>query len=150
MRIEAYSDKYYPQVLSVIENFHAEAVGDYVGLFEPESATDTIKLFDGENASNAFLLIVDDVCQGVFAGMEYKSMTSGGRIFQEIIWYVNKDFRGQGVRFFKEVENILKSRGISLIIMAVLENSKTIKIKRLYEILGYRPMEVHYIKNLKD
>lgn len=148
MRIEPYSDRYFLDVVKLVENFHNEAAGEYLGLFEPQSLIDTITKLKGTESDNAFLLIVDDVCQGILAGVEFKSMTSGKRIFQEMIWYVNEPFRRYGIKLLKYAENSLKLKGINNIIMAVLENSKTEKIKSLYSRLGYKPVEVHYMREL--
>lgn len=145
MTIEPYSEKYFLQVVSLIENFHAEAVGEYDDMFDKNSVIETIKNSD---PSNAFLLVVDGVCQGLLFGVVFNSMLNGRKIFQEIIWYVNAPFRRYGVKLLKEAEKILKSSGIGIIIMAVLENSKTVKLKRFYERLGYKPMEVHYVRSL--
>ena len=148
MRIETYSDRYYLDVMRLVENFHNEAASEYLGVFDAESLINTIKGLKDSNAKNAFLLIVDDVCQGIMAGIEFNSMASNRRIWQEVIWYVSPKFRRYGVRLLKKSEEILKSNGFNIMIMAVLENSKTEKIKSFYERLGFKPMEVHYVRNL--
>ncbi len=145
MLIETYSDKYFLDVVKLIENFHKEAVGEYDEVFSVDSAIQAIKCGD---PNNAFLLIIDEVCQGILYGVNIVSPTSGKRIFQEIIWYVNKPFRKYGIKLLREVEKRLQSDGVSIMIMAVLENSKTEKLKSFYERLGYKPMEVHYMRKL--
>lgn len=143
MHVETYTDKHFLDVVKLVENFHKEAVGEYDELLSPEAVIETIKAADPKTL---FLLIIDGVCQGLLYGMISKSLTSGKMIFQEIMWYVNAPFRQYGVSLLKEVEKHLKSEGVSIIIMAVLENSKTEKLKRFYERLGYRPMETHYVR----
>lgn len=147
-QVETYSDRHYLDVVKLVENFHEEAVGEYTGLFDPNALIETIKNLKDGNAQNAFLLIMNGSCEGILAGVEFKSMTSGQRIFQEIIWYVNKPFRRYGVKLLLEAQRLLKLNGINIMIMAVMENSKTEKIKRFYERLGFKPMEVHYMRNL--
>ena len=145
MRIETYSDRWFLDVVKLIENFHAEAIGEYDDFFSSDAAIETIKTADH---SNAFLLIIDEVCQGILYGVNIISPTSGKKIFQEVIWYVNEPFRKYGVRLLREVEKILKSKGVSIMIMAVLENSKTAKLKSFYERLGFKPMETHFVRSL--
>ena len=145
MRIETYSDRYFGDVVKLVENFHKEAVAEYEDTFKPESVIEIIKTAD---RMNAFLLIINETCQGILYGMTSKSFTSDKIIFQELIWYVNEPFRSYGVRLLRDVEKVLKVRGISIIIMAVLENSKTEKLKKFYERLGYKRMETHYIRSL--
>ena len=145
MRVEQYSDTHFLDVVKLVENFHKEAVGEYDAELNVDTLIDTIKSGD---PNNAFLLIVDERCEGILYGVRFKSMTSGKDIFQEMIWYVNKPFRRYGIRLLKETQNLLKLSGISIMIMAVLENSKTVKIKSFYERLGFKPMETHYVRNL--
>ena len=145
MKIEAYSDLYFLDVVKIIENFHKEAVCEYDEFFNPDSLIEAIKSAD---PNNAFLLIMDGVCQGLLYGQRFVSATSGKTIFQEAVWYVNKPFRGSGLILLKEAEKMLKSQGVGIIIMAVLENSKTEKIKTFYQRLGFKPMETHYVRSL--
>lgn len=147
-RVETYSDQYFADVVQLVENFHKEAVGEYDELFDPHALIETIKSMKEPNGHNAFLLIVNNSCQGILAGAEYKSLLNNKRIFQEIIWYVNAPFRRYGVYLLNEVQKTLKLNGIGIMIMAVLENSKTEKIKSLYDRLGFKPMEVHYVRTL--
>lgn len=145
MRIEHYSDRYFLDIMTLVENFHKEAVGEYDQLFDPDALIETIKTEKEANPENAFLLIVNDMCQGLLFGKQFKSMVTGKMIFQEIIWYVNPGFRRYGTKLLQEAIKILKLKGVSIIIMAVLENSKTVKIKKFYEKLGFRLMESHYM-----
>jgi len=145
VRVETYSDRYFLDVVKLVENFHHEAVGEYDDLLDPDSVIETIKSSDHENA---FLLTIEGACQGILFGVTFKSLINGGTVFQEIIWYVNEPFRRYGVRLLHEVEKLLKSRGVSIMIMAVLENSKTEKLKSFYELLGFKKMETHYVRSL--
>ena len=150
MQVETYTDRYYLDVVKIVENFYKEAIGEYDEFFDPDAVIEAIKKLKEHNSENAFLLIVNGSCEGLLAGMEFQSMTSGKRIFQEIIWYVNESFRSRGVALLNKVQEILKSRGISIMIMAVLENSKTEKLKALYAKMGFKPVEVHYVKVLSN
>ena len=147
MTVETYSDRYFLDVVKIVENFHKEAVREYDDLFDAVSLIETIKNAD---PSGAFLLIIDGTCQGLLFGVKTKSLINGKTIFQEIIWYVNEPYRacGAGVRLLRSAENMLKSQGVSIMIMAVLENSKTQKLKSFYTRLGFKPMETHFVRDL--
>lgn len=148
MRVETYSDKYFLDVVRIVNNFHSEAYGEYDALYDPNTVIETIKAYSSTNAGTAFLLIDGDVCQGIMFGTTIKSMVNQKTIFQEVIWYVNEPFRRHGVRLLREAEKMLKLQGVSIMIMAVLENSKTEKIKAFYERLGFRPMETHFVRDI--
>ena len=147
MNIESYSEKYLLDVIDIVKQFHAEAFCEYDGFVNVETLIQNIKNYDPATASS-FLLIIDGRCQGILYGQRFNSLISNRHVFQEIIWYVNKSFRMWGVSLLREAEKSLKSIGVNTMIMAVLENSKTQKIKRFYDRLGYKPMEVHYVKDL--
>ena len=145
MTVETYSDKYFLDVVRLVENFHKEALSEYDDLFNPNVLIENINSI---NPKDIFLLIVNETCQGILYGTRFKSMVSGKEVWQEIIWYVNESFRGYGVKLLSEVEKVLKSSGVSTIIMAVLENSKTEKLKTFYQRLGYKPMETHFVRSI--
>jgi|SRR3990167_3248409 len=145
MDVETYSERYFSDVVKLIENFHEEALKEYDEAIDYHAIVRTIQSADH---GNSFLLIVDGSCQGILSGTCLVSPASGKQIFQEVIWYVNKAFRRYGVWLLREVEKILKSKGVSIIIMAVLENSKAEKLKSFYQRLGYKPMESHFVRTL--
>jgi len=148
MKIETYSDLHYLDVVRLVELFHKEAVSEYVGAFDLNVLINTITGFKESQAENCFLLTDDDGCHGILFGVMYKSPASERLMFQEMVWYVEPDYRKYGVKLLREVEKRLKLRQVGTIIMAVLENSKTEKIKSFYQRLGYKPIEVHYARDL--
>ena len=149
MQIVSYSEKYYLDVVSIVNNFYDESLREYDNKtdMDKESLCKTIVAI-GSVPDNCFLLIVNDKCEGLLAGMEVSSLLNKKRIWQEVIWYVNDGFRSSGVRLFKHVMKVLKDREYQTVIMAVMENSKADKIKRLYDRMGFIPFEMHYIKAL--
>lgn len=148
MRVETYSDLYFLDVVNLVRQFHTEAVGEYDPGFNADALIETIKSEGAANPGNCFLMIVDGTCQGILYGARLKSVVSGKEMFQEVIWYVNETHRRHGVRLLREVENTLQSQGVSIMIMAVLENSKTEKLKDFYERIGYKKIETHYSRIL--
>lgn len=145
MRVETYSDKHFLDVVRLIQDFHRDAVGEYDKVFDLDTVIETIKT---GSQQDCFLLTNDGKCLGLLYGMRIKSPLNGGIIFQEIMWYVDQRYRGVGLKLLYEVENLLKSQGVSIIIMAVLENSKTEKLKEFYERVGYKKVETHYMREL--
>lgn len=145
MRVENYSDRYFLDVVQLIQDFHKEAVSEYDKAFDVDAVIETIKT---GNPENCFILVNDTKCFGLLYGVRLRSPMNGKTMFQEVMWYVDKKYRGSGLKLLYDVENILKSQEVSIIIMAVLENSKTEKLKAFYEKVGYRKMETHYVREL--
>jgi len=148
MIIETYSDKYYNDVIQIMDNFYVEAIQAFDDSFDKNVLAETITKLKDSGTGNAFLLIIDDKCEGMLAGIEAPSMLNDKRVFQEIVWYVNKPFRKYGIRLLKKAQEMLKADGFDTMIMAVLESSKPVEIKRLYERMGFMLFETHYIKAL--
>jgi hypothetical protein len=144
--VEEYSEQYHDDIVQIVKNFHEEAVHEYDPSFDPDVVAKTIAR--QKDMNNAFLLIVDGKCQGLIAGAEIEQIFGTTRIYQEQIWYVNKEFRRYGIFLLRTVERILQSRGVTIILMGVLENSKTGKIKQFYEMIGYKLFQSSYIKKI--
>jgi len=148
MIIETYSDKYSDDVSRLVELFYGEAISEYNGAFSREGMRSTIESLKAHHSQYCFLMIIDGKAEGIFAGLGMTPMGSDRLMFQELIWYVNPEYRSRGIKLYHEAERRLQSYGISAIIMAVMENSKTDKIKDFYTRLGYKQFEVHYIKDI--
>jgi flagellar motor component MotA len=145
MTIEKYSDKYYADVIAVITNFYNEAAKEYdIGGVNLEVLKSEIIRY----SPNSFLLIIDGKCEGVFAGVEVSSLLNKSKIYQEIVWYVNEKYRKCGVFMLHNAMNTLKKEGFTSLIMACLHNSKTEKLFRLYEQMGFKAIETHFQKEL--
>ena len=144
MRVEVYSDQYFLDVVRLIEKFHKEYLTDFFGNTSKDVISETIERYK----TLTFLLINEKSCIGVLAGVEIKSKLNKERYFQEIIWYVEAPYGRYGFFLIDQVNQILKSDGFNSIIMSVLESSKTLKIKRIYGRMGFKPMETHYMRSI--
>jgi hypothetical protein len=94
------------------------------------------------------ILIVDGICQGILAGKLTDNTISPAKIWSEVIYYVRPDFRKESKQLFKSAEIMLKSKGIDAMLMILMCNYQQKLIDRLYKGLGFRPLEVQYIKNI--
>lgn len=148
MNVVLYDDRYFLDIVRLVNNFHEEAVGEYDDLFDPNAVIETIKTQSANEMAHTFLLVDQGICQGILFGVTTKSLLNGRLIFQEVMWYVNKPYRLHGIKLLKTAEEVLRLKKVNIIIMAVLENSKTDKLKKFYERLGYKPMETHYVRSL--
>jgi GNAT superfamily N-acetyltransferase len=144
MIITNYEHKYQADVLELVTEFYNEAMKDYDTGIDIDTLKHTIDIYK----DNSFLLIREDKCIGLIAGLTGHSPINNDKVYQEIIWYVSKPYRRYGVHLLYEVERLLTARGYSSIIMACLHNSMTDKLFRLYERLGYKPVETHFRREL--
>jgi GNAT superfamily N-acetyltransferase len=144
MKLISYDDKYEQDILDIAWNFYNEAFKEYDAVFDINVIKQSIQTYK----KDSFLLLNDVKCEGILAGMTVNSLSGGGKMFQEVIWYVNEKYRKYGIYMLKEAEKRLKDQGYTAIIMALLFNSKADKIDKLYKRMGYNPFETHYIRNL--
>jgi len=148
LTIEHYDDRYLDDVICLIEKFHVHFFKGYDRELIPEDVRSSIFEYRGENAKNAFLLIDKGKCVGILSGMEIVSRGNKKRIFSENFWFIDQSYGRYIHWFMNRVEKKLKEYGFDTIIMAVLYSEKESRIKRMYESIGYRHLETHYIKNL--
>ena len=94
------------------------------------------------------VLLVDGEVQGIIAGTFIVPHLSVTKIFQEMVWFVSKQYRKYGVYLLNETEKWAKQQGCKHMVMISMYNSGYEKICRFYNRTGYKPMESHFIKEL--
>ncbi len=143
MIIERYSYKYNDDIIGLVKNFHSEVLNEYGVSLNLDTLQNTIN----DLKEQAFLLTTNDICQGLLAGRAVEVPYSKDKIWHEVIWYVNKDYRKHGMWLLREAAKILKNEGYSKMVMVCMENNKD-RISRVYEHLGFKAMETHWIRSL--
>ena len=148
MRVEPYQERYLPDVVALIRLFHSQVTVKYFGDIDTEAMMSTIDKETAWNKENAFCLIDGEECVGFYYGFPINSTLNNKLIFQQVFLYVREESRRYSVRFLKEIEKVLRSKGIDIMIMTVLENYKSEPLKKFYQRLGYIPVETHLMRNL--
>jgi len=144
MDIVPYSELYRDDVITIINNFYAEALSAFSRVISIPALEATIQKYK----EDSFLLIIDNKCEGIIAGTRANSPLNNDKVYQEMIWYINKKSRHLGVLMMIKVEAVLKEKGYTQLIMALIHGSKEDKLGRFYERNGFKPFETHYLKNL--
>ncbi len=145
MNIAAYDIKYKDDILGLVDDFYNEALKDMDSKIDMATLNKTLEVYK----DNLFLLIVEDRCVGLIAGLQAHSPINSDKVYQEIMWYVKKSHRKYGGYTLREVQKILAAAGFTSIIMALLHDSKTEKLQKLYRKMGYTPVETHFRLALK-
>jgi len=143
-----YEARYYDDVVVLVEMFYR----DFLKEFDPGIVRglidEWIVKFSGPNARNSFLMIHDGKCVGVIAGQEIRSPLNDKRIFQEVFWFMADGFGRYITWFINSVRARLKENGFDMFIMAVLDSPKAERVKSIYESMGFRLLETHYMREL--
>lgn len=134
--------------LPAAERFHA--------IYEPGYA------FDGDvflrfwqsvfERGNGFIIVVRDDANAVVGGIGgvlCSFLTSNALNCVELFWWVNPELRGRvGLRLLTMFEETAKALGAARVTMAYMEDSMPQKVKKLYDLYGYKAYEHHMIKDL--
>lgn len=144
MQIVGYDPKYDTEILELVKEFHEESLKEYDTNIDMETITKQINIYK----DTGYLLIQENRCVGLMAGMPVNSPVNNEKVYQEIMWYVKKADRKSGVFMLREIERILKASGYAYIIMALVHNSKAEKLHKFYTRMGYKPIETHFMRRL--
>lgn len=87
---------------------------------------------------------------GMLGAIMYSDINTGDLTAFELIWFVSKGSRdrGIGVKLIEHYEQWALDNHCKRIIMSHLEESMPDTLRSLYKRLGYKPMEVHYMKEV--
>ena len=86
---------------------------------------------------------------GAIGGMAFPEPYSGELIVQEFFWFVRPGHRGTaGIRLYKAFEEWSRDKQAVAIRMVHLMDSMPEKLSRVYQQLGYTPVETMYTKEL--
>lgn len=144
MQIEAGSESRFDEVAELVRQFHEESLSEYQQSFD----INALKSVMHKYIADSYLLIIDGKCQGLIAGQSVTSPFNNQKIYQEMVWFVNKAYRKYGVFLLNNAMAKLKESGYTAIVLALMYNSKTDKLVKLYERMGFKPFECHYIRSL--
>lgn len=145
MDIVPYSEDHAPHLVRLMNEFHAESLNDY-GL---EMHSQDFDHIESGVKGTTFVMLKDGVVIGVISGTVVKPLMSNVYIYQEIVWYVDKEHRRYGTKLLDYLEEWCAERGVGKIVMVCMCNSMAETLGKFYERKGYRPMEVHYIKDVE-
>jgi len=132
------------QLFDLFNEFVDESLKEY----DIDLNVELIKKIAEQYVETSFVAEKDGKLVGVLGGSIIAVPTFKTAVYQEQVWFFSKAYRFHGIGLLKFAENTLKECGISHIIMANMANSKAEKLSRFYKKMGYKEMEVHYIKPL--
>jgi len=145
IEIVPYSSEYRGRVTDLVLMFYDEALEE-AGL---DANYDSIELMEATHEDSTFLAVDGDNVVGVISGVITEQRMSDSRLFHETVWYVHPEYRTCGVRLLRHLENWCREQGIGQIVMCFMFNSMPEKLYDFYQRMGYRPLEVHLMKEVQ-
>lgn len=134
------------EVAEMGHGFYQE--GALPGSVKPDVFIRTWTALLASGAAVLFGLEIGGRLVGVLGGLEYPDPNDGDRVATEMFWFVTPSARGGGLRLLDTFEAWAKQRGVRRILMMHLHALKSAAFERLYQRRGYRPIEIHYCKEL--
>lgn len=134
-----------PEALELFKVFHANTEGNYgVGYNETDVKT-SIQGFLAEGL--CYTLEIDGKVKGFIGGVIQPMLSDfSQKMFVECSWYVDPKFRKDGLKLLKEVEKYCEAHEIDFVLIGHMGDRDYGKI---YNRLGYKPFEVHYMKDVR-
>lgn len=98
-------------------------------------------------SDGGILLVLDaDGPQGAAGGLVYPCVFNNAHLTgQELFWWVNPEWRGNGLALFHALEEAARVKGVQSWTMASI-GIEDERLDRLYRRAGYHPSDRNYIK----
>lgn len=133
--------------IPLVREFVAESLAEYGLYLTEDHVRETFK----KMAETSLVMYDGDRMIGVIAGYIYDHVLTGTKIYQEQIWFVSKEYRRRGgMHLILDMERRLKLLGVEHFVMCHMGNSKSEKLERLFNLMGFKYMESHYIKKIGE
>lgn len=97
-----------------------------------------------------WLLEADGKVIGAIAGLIHPDPYDDVLVAQEMFWFIHPDKRHSigAMKLYTELQSWAVERGAKRFVMACVCNHYMGKLRKLYERLGFRPVDVSYFKNI--
>jgi len=137
-----------PEAIELIKWFEKDQVSEYHRIITDEIYAKKV----AETFLDTTLIAEkDNRIIGLISGVILTHPLNNEKIFQEYLWLVAPEYRknGTALELLKAMEKKAKEKwGCKLFILGFLGNRRPITFMYLYEHLGYKFLEAHYIKEL--
>ena len=142
--VTRYHAAYDADIIRLCDAFSRESLDEYGLTVTGNRLGQMIQVCKGVS----FFLLIEGKVVGLIAGMQVENLTNGKTGLQEVIWFVDKKYRSNGLILLKYFEEAAKTIGAAHVVMALMCNSKADKLAKFYERSGYKPFEVQYMKEI--
>lgn len=132
------------QVFDLVIEFAQESLFEYGVLLDP----DKIQEHFTAHYKTSIGMTYEDTLVGVLGGAVTEDSLGQGKVYVEYIWFVRKEFRRKGTNMLQYLQGFCQEHNIRRIVCSCMHNSKTEKLFRLYQRLGFTPMETKFVKIL--
>lgn len=133
-----------PRLLAMGQRFASETEYRDLITIRPGPLAVAIRSILGNPDGATFVSGTDATLTGMIAVLAYDHPFSGERTAFEVVWWVDPEARGDGLRLLRAAEGWAREQGIRKMQM-VAPNER---VGALYRRLGYAPVETSYQRSL--
>lgn len=120
------------------------------GRIIPEVFVRSWTQFIGLKLGTIWMLMRGNEIVGAIGGLVVADPNDGVMVGSEMFWWVMPECRGRGVRLLLRFAEWARERGAERLTMVHLMSSMPEKVGKLYERMGMKPLEVHYVGDLNE
>ena len=130
--------------VELVAQFNDESLASYGTVLELDRLNEIFNMC----RATSFVAVKDEKVVGVLAGRMVKDFCSNLPAYEEMMWFMDKDHRRYGIKLLRHAQTWCKIHGIKRMTLCCMHNGKTETLFKLYERLGYEPMETRFMKQL--
>ncbi len=131
------------KIYEMLDDLSKETIESYGMEFDPKN----LKAFTGPMMNTSFVMEQDGNIVGLLAGSVSQNPATGELMYQESVWYVEKEHRGKGLKLLTFAEDYCRNNNVKFFIIGHM-GSKDARLNRFYERIGFDILEIQYIKGL--
>lgn len=133
-----------PQIVAMGVRFATESEYARHFLVRPEVIARTVAHVASSEDGAIFVSGSDATLTGMIALVAFEHPFSGERIASELVWWVEPEARGDGLRLLRAAEEWARATG-AVRVQMVAPNDR---VGALYERLGYAKLETYFQRSL--
>ena len=150
MQVMPYDAKYEDGAIECAREFVERDLAGQYPPFDVESSKNTLRSLHASPMSRLFVLVDGDMVRGIAGGAVIPCSVNNSFLeFIEIVWFVSKQYRREGIKLFRAIEKSAKEAGCSRMRMIYIIGSDTgDEVQRFYSAMGYKQHEIGMSKEI--
>lgn len=124
--------------------------GNLVGNYDPKRFAKNWTMFFNQKLGVIFIMEIAGKFAGALGGILFSDPNNNDTVATELFWYVLPEYRYsiESIRLLVAFERWAKEMGAIRVSMMHTFGSQVEKLSGIYTKFGYRPLEVHYVKEI--
>jgi len=136
-------DKY----VVLAEKFHAASPMHGAIDFDPKGYAEFYISALQNESMGIWLAEIENKVVGIVGAIAYPLyFNPNALVVQELWWWLDPAFRGEGNKMFKQIELWAKERNAAALFMIALEDDRAAKMEKVYQRAGFKPIERTFMK----